>query len=346
MAVVYDSVTSDVSLVLDSCIPNGELWETQEIERTEFSGPLALVDAGSCPESLSMTQTEFDDYFNRKVAVFLGSPQSEEACEKGIQSFEGWTARLTAAGAAGVVYLSPEVGRIPGIWYSTYTSGRALANDALAALIGSNTALVPFVHCAVTDTSIPGVSDSTALKEFLDTRKTPLVDRLAQLSSSTMMMNVTVEGNTWIDMYESPSYVAVFFGVFPFLLLCCTCLGVYYMSVRISRSVKALRRQNPQGVDIMHNIKEIVNVPLAALFIESLQALFLAIFLIGDGNWAVVDSPLFAWRDVMTAQLLLISMSSSVLVGLSFNDFRKLSKKLSLAMGSGTFMEVRYFPSV
>jgi hypothetical protein len=53
----------------------------------------------------------------------------------------------------------------------------------------------------------------------------------------------------------------------------------------------------------------------------------------------VVDGPLYSWRGVMTIQLLMISMSSSVLVGLSFNDFTKLSKNLTLhKLENGSFV--------
>jgi hypothetical protein len=181
MAIVYDSVSDEVVLALDACVPSGELWERQNIKGMAFRGPLALVDAGSCPESLSMTQTQFDDYFEDKVAIYVGSPQVDEACEYGIQSFTAWAARLTAAGAAGAVYLSPEVNHIPGIWYSTFTTKRALASKALGDFVRNNATIVPFVHCAITDSGVGGLSDSAELSDFFDTRLRPLAKRLAEI---------------------------------------------------------------------------------------------------------------------------------------------------------------------
>jgi hypothetical protein len=181
LSVVYDSATKDVVLALDACVPSGELWERQHIEGLTISGPLSLLDAGSCPESVNMTQMEFDDYFEDRVAIYVGSPQVDEACEKGLQSFTAWVARLTAAGAAGAVYLSPAVNHIPGIWYSTFTTGRALASESLGNYVRNNATLVPFVHCAITDSGAGGLSDSSQLHDFFDTRMRPLAERLAEI---------------------------------------------------------------------------------------------------------------------------------------------------------------------
>ena len=82
-SIIYDTATDEIQLALDSCIPNGELWENQKLEGMTISGPLALVDAASCPVSLDMTQTDFDNYFENKIAIFVGSPHVEEAREKG-----------------------------------------------------------------------------------------------------------------------------------------------------------------------------------------------------------------------------------------------------------------------
>jgi hypothetical protein len=100
------------------------------------------------------------------------------------------------------------------------------------------------------------------------------------------MVSLNVQRNTWIDMYDSPAYHAVFFVLFPILLFGCVCLGMYYMGVRVRRTLPKVKSKEGEGwADKITKWKKVVNVPLGALFIECMQAIFVAIYLIGDGNW-------------------------------------------------------------
>jgi hypothetical protein len=110
--VLYDTLTDEVLLAFDKCVPSGEAWKDSLPPDSTFSGELSLIDAASCPSSLNKTTVEFNDYFRNKVVIFAGSPAPEEACTRDFFSFAGWTERLSRAGAAGVIHLSAAVGRV------------------------------------------------------------------------------------------------------------------------------------------------------------------------------------------------------------------------------------------
>jgi hypothetical protein len=58
-----------------------------------------------------------------------------------------------------------------------------MANKALRSYLELEQPIVPFVHCSITDSAIPGVSDRAQLQAFLDSRMLPLADRLAAIAS-------------------------------------------------------------------------------------------------------------------------------------------------------------------
>lgn len=325
--IIYDSVSGDTILAQDSCVPMGELWENTGLEGTSISGPLALVDASSCPRSLGWTKTKFNNYFKDKVAIFAGTPQPEETCEDGFSSFQDWTVRLTNAGAAGVVHLSSNVNGLPGVWYSNFVTARALESKTLGPLVRAGVTLVPFVHCGITDTSLPGVSSAATLNSFLESMQEPLEERRAAIPDYTLVMNMTIETNTWVEMFNSPGYIFMFYALVPTMFLFCGILGVVYIKARARHAMDKARARSRFGKwEYFKAMVEDSNI--LSLVIETVSAFVLALYLYGDGLLANVNSPFWTWRTTLAAGLLIASTGSSILTALSFYDFQKYSYRM------------------
>jgi hypothetical protein len=96
------------------------------------------------------------------------------------------------------------------------------------------------VQCAVTDPSMSGLSSQADLDTFTSTfYKDPLGDRFA--ASTSLRFNVTVDENSWAEMYSLTSFFILFRILLPVIFLGLSMLAMRHARARILVGLGTLR---------------------------------------------------------------------------------------------------------
>jgi hypothetical protein len=118
-------------------------------------------------------------------------------------------------------------------------------------------------------------------------------------------------------MFASTLYFVAMRIFVPAMFTC-----VFLVAVAFSYERFAMARK------LGHTLWFAVTPPLVSMLIEGLAVFLLGIFYAVDGQWSNENSPLKGLRLWLVGELFLVSMATSVLVGLTFGDFRRSSKRL------------------
>jgi hypothetical protein len=298
---IVNPSTGQAVLEASLCVPIGAAFDLDTL-KGQFEGEIAAYDATLCPEAVSLDEAAFTAKYSGKIVLWVNNLPN--ACYNYFD-VAPWYARLVAAGAVGVVNLQ-NFGQTPGVWHTTFTGATLRANGFLKA------PPIPVVSCEVTsaDTYAAIVSNQQIMK---------LVDRSYPFNLSTLSGTFNVDENPWkATVFNNTLYRFVFQGFIAGLFFLGAGLGVYYMYER----VQSVRKHNKGSLG------KVMSVPFVALALEVTCCFILGLFFVVDGNWAVEDSAMSSLRQSFLGQLALISMGSSVLIGLSFTDFRQSSKRL------------------
>lgn len=326
-------------LQLDLCVPYGEAFS--RTVNTNIQGQVAVFDAAACPESLDVDDASFNALYKDKIAIWVRS--APESCMKDFWEWGLWYKRLMNAGAKAVVSVGIP-GRTPGVWYTTFSKERMAEElEELGLDNIPNADLIPMVACGLTSTknkvATATMSTLETFKNFMDARSLDLTTRAAlttaaatlgpanfteedfnYLSNSVnLTADIQVSESLWGNMMAAGWYKFLFHGVVATLFFIAVALGVRFAYERVS-----LSRSN--GV----SWSKLINIPLAALAIEIATSFVCGIFYAIDGMWDTFNSPVAEMRNLMLFSLTITSMGSSVLVGLSFSDFRQSSKMLRI----------------
>jgi hypothetical protein len=331
-------------LRLDACVPFGEAFSTAV--NTRIQGEVALFSAPACPEKLGVDDAGFNALYKDKVVLWLwGAPES---CERDYWKWRDWYKRMMDAGAKAVVQFG-DPGRTPGVFFTAFTLKSMRTVRGLENV--TKKTLIPMLDCALT---VPEPASAASSMErynsFVNARTQDLASRAiltaatAQLgptnaavtdiptlsNSANLTAEIQVSESLWEELMSGVGYQFYFHGVIPMLFFLAVGLGAYFAHERVTLS-------RNRGL----SWRELINIPLVALAIEISTSLVCGIYFAIDGMWDVVDSPVVSMRTTMLFSLTLTSMGSSVLVGLSFSDFRHTSKNLT--QFKGTFVENHRF---
>lgn len=289
--------------------------------------PVATVDAAACPESLGLNQTAFNALFLNKVAVWLHDVVSDVACEKDLYAPQKWYKRMVDAGALGIVTIVPYVGREAGVQFDRFDRKVIWEGSVLEDL--SVDQYIPFLFCANDQTKDLGKPGSQAsINAFVDSWYEKPESRVAPFNGSIVVDSLLSSPNPWPEVFHSTTYVVAFHVVVPLIFMAVFLTAMWFSYERFSGVYK-------RG----HSLWTAMTPPLVALLVEGLSMFLLMIFYAVDGGWSNSDSPFIGLRRVLVGELLVASMSTSVLVGLTFGDFRRSSKSLAHLNKSNSFTQ-------
>jgi hypothetical protein len=313
---VLDATTQKVLAELNQCVhASAEFAKAGEFP-TDAPLALATVDAAACPEDLGVTDAEFNTLFQGKVALWLSDTPSDVACEKDFYAPQAWYKRLVEAGALGVVTLVPYVGRQAGIYYDSFDRKAIWDGSVLQDLPQAQ--YIPFLFCSndlATDLGEPG--SQASITAFVNSWYEKPESRVAPFNAPLVVDSLVTSENPWPVMFETTLYVVVMRVVVP-LMFWSVFVGAVAFSYERFKKALEMRR----------TLWSAMTPPLVAMLVEAATVFLLGVFYAVDGQWSNTESTLKGFRLLFFGELLLLSLSSSVLVGLTFGDFRRTSKRL------------------
>jgi hypothetical protein len=313
---VLDTTTQKVLVELNHCVhASAEFAKAGEFP-TDAPLSLATVDAAACPESLGIADAEFDALFRNKVAVWLSDSPSDVSCDRNFYAPQAWYKRLVDAGALGVVTLIPYVGRQSGLYYGSFDRKAIWDGSVLEDLPQAQ--YIPFLFCSndlATDLGEPG--SQASLSAFVNSWYDKPESREAPFKTPLVLDSLVTSENPWPVMFESGLFVAAMRVLVPLMFFSVFVLAVAFCYERFK---KALDRRK--------TLWSAMTPPLVAMLVEGVTVLILGVFYAVDGQWSNTESALKGLRHLFFGELLLLSLSSSVLVGLTFSDFRRSSERL------------------
>jgi hypothetical protein len=189
---------------------------------------------------------------------------------------------------------------------------------------------IPVITCMNSgDFPSEAATSQQRLTEFVNTwYMSDPTQRAGPFNTSLTVSDIVITGNRWAVMLTTPFYVAMFSVVIPMVYLIIMLMAWYFAHERLAKARRARRRRR-----LCARLKLTLTPPFLALFIEACSTAFIAIFYFIDGWWANAGNPLEELRELFYGALFLVSLSTSVFVGLNFSDFRKAQEKAEMLSG-------------
>jgi hypothetical protein len=224
----------------------------------------------------------------------------------------------------GVLQINRVVGRDPGI----------LIQTADRTWDGMNIS-IPAVICANTGT-LSGETASQARITAFDkswSDNSPVM-RPSPFNESMVVSDVFITGNDWVKMYDDPLYQFAFHFITPAMFF-----FVSFQAVRFAR--ERFVKLNKSGKLTKSPAKlfaATLTPPFMALVIEACTTAASGIFYAVDGMWANRSGPFYGGRALFFGALMMISLTTSIFVGINFADFRRAQKNMEV-MGTKSFVD-------
>jgi hypothetical protein len=219
----------------------------------------------------------------------------------------------------GVIRITSAIGQNAGSRFQT-------ADRAWSAINVS----IPVATCTNTGKFAWTRTDQLRLREFANSfyisdptlRSSPFNDTLA-------ISNVTISDNLWIGLFDDTLYKTAFHFVTPLIYFIITILAVRFANERFAKVYRSRKVKSfGQALQLC-----LTTPPFMALVIEACSTATLGIFYAVDGMWSNANSAMTSLRALFFGQLFLVSLATSVLVGLNFADFRKAQKNKEMMSG-------------
>jgi hypothetical protein len=299
------TLDEEVRLALSQCVPiRPELAQAQP-SSTDSPTELALYDAAACPSSLRLSESEFNEQYRGKIAIWLRSSPALVSCDPNFFRADDLYRRLIDAGALGVVAVNSVVGIDAGAFVDLYPT---LADPVRFPA----DELIPFLVCGNPDPEGHDEFSQDTLTSFLNEWKAAPSDRVAPWNERLFVGNITVTDNPWDSMFSAPLYVATFHAFIPFVFLLATLMAIYFIYERARDLVRkdALKWES-------------ITPRVMSLFIETLVLCFFFTFFALDGWGSNRNSPLIVLRPLFMGQLMLVSSVSAIMVAMSFVSLRR-----------------------
>jgi hypothetical protein len=315
-------VGTDAVLGLTQCIHiSPEFSKATPFNLTEGPLPLALYDSSSCPDSLGLSEEAYAKLFRGKVAVWLSYIPSDISCDPLFYHPANWYLRMLDAGALGVITFVPMTGHEAGTFYDSFDRTTLFETTALADVPEHD--YIPFLMCAQDEPDRSGIYSQQALTTFLDNWYALPSDRAAPFDNSTgpvLIGNVIITPNPWIELYSSSYYVVAFRVATPLLFMYIAASGFFYALERFANTTVA-----------GSSLAKTLSPPLCALIIEAVSTLMFGLFMAMDGWGSNLESTVVDFRYLFIGGLMMVTASSSMLVGLTFksiSDSHQLASKV------------------
>jgi hypothetical protein len=326
----------DPLLALDECVTFSKGFDLDKMNVTSVQGEVALFSAAGCPESLGLETDAFENQFRNKVVLWFGGAEPESCFGDFFHPYT-WYKRLIDVGATAVVAIIDAPGKTPGVWYPAFPRNRWAGSDLEGV---PDNELIPFITCGFKTANHVGntasLSSPQRFAEFVAARTLELDQRAALTkvaalnpgnasiaalaNSADLFASIDITASRWGALFTSLTYNAFFHG-FIALLFFFTCgLGVWFVAERMKHAPT-----KGQGASRFEGL----TVSVVALLIEIVVSFVCGLFYAADGLWAT-ESFISPMRTMMMGQLTIVSLGSSVLVGLTFSDLRQSSKQLRL----------------